>query len=203
MTQLEFFQNALANSAEVLLNYEAHVISHLKWIVEQKRDAIEKMSKGNVFNSDDICDFKDWEQEGIPHNTEFKVVAVDSEINTYSIVSMLKSTDRNLFKNLFQINVVFLRNPEDVLKSKAKLTNDEKIILKQMVGYYTLKEYRKDGENLIRLNRGLRYLKHKYNMAFRYEWSYGFNEAIDKNLLTRGLRIDSVTITKPRKDDDE
>ena len=89
MTQLEFFQNALANSVEILLNTEAHVISHLKWLIEQKRDAIEKMAKGNVFNSDDICRFDSWEQTGIPHNVELKVVAVDSEFRDYDIIEKI------------------------------------------------------------------------------------------------------------------
>ena len=203
MTQLEFFQNALANSVEILLNTEAHVISHLKWLIEQKRDAIEKMAKGNVFNSDDICRFDSWEQTGIPHNVELKVVAVDSEFRDYDIIEKLKSSDRNWFRNLFQIKVVFLRNPEDVLKSKAKLTDTEKSILKQMVDYYNLKEYQPKGEKLLRLNRDLKDLKHKYNMAFKYEWSYGFNEALDKDILKYGLRTGRVTITKPRKDEDE
>ena len=203
MTQLEFFQNALANSVEILINTEAHVISHLKWLIEQKRNAIEKMAKGNVFNSDDICKFDDWEQVGIPHNAEIKVVAVDSEFRNYDIVSRLKSADRDWFNNVFSINVIFMRDPEPILKSKAKMTDNEKSILKRMVDYYNLKEYNPSGEKLLRLNRDLKELKHKYNMAFKYQWNYGFNEIIDKDILKYGIRSDNVTITKSRKNEDE
>ena len=132
MNQLEFFQEALTNSVEILINTEAHVMSHLKWIAEEKRAAVEKMAKGKIFNYDDIGSPDDPEQSGIEHNVDMKVVAVNSQLNEYNIIRALKCSNRSWLDSLFSINVVFLRDPEPLLKSKAKLTVREANILKKM-----------------------------------------------------------------------
>ena len=203
MKQIEFFQNALANSVEILLNTETHVQAHLKWLIESKRCAIEKMAMGNVFNSDALCDYDEWEQRGLEHDTDMKVVAVFSAFSNYDLIGKLKSREKNWITNLFEIKVVFMRDPEPILKSKAKLTEMEKGILKDMSNYYQLKVYQPDGEKVLKLNQDLKYLKHKYNMAFSYSWCYGFDDILDKDFLSYGIRAKKLSITKRRNDDDD
>ena len=198
MKQIEFFQNALANSVEILLNTEAQVQSHLKWLIESKRQAIENMAKGNVFNSDDICDFEDFGQRGIEHNVEMKAVAIFSEPCDRDIISRLKYRERNWFSNLFDIKVVFLRDPGPILASRAKLTKEEKKILKDLLDYYQDDRKYPNGQKILDLSRSLSYLKHKYNMAFYYSWSYGFKEVLDKDFLLPGIRVNNTAITKRR-----
>lgn len=198
MKQIEFFQNALANSVEILLNAEAHVQSHLKWLIESKRQAIEYMAKGNVFNSDDICDFEELSQRGIEHNVEMKAVAIFSEPYSIDIISRLKYRERNWFSNLFDIKVVFLRDPGPILASKAKLTKEEKKILKVLLDYYQDDRKYPNGQKILDLSHSLWILKHKYNMAFFYSWSYGFNEVLDKDFLLPGIRVNNTVITKRR-----
>ena len=198
MKQIDFFQNALANSVEILLNTEAQVQSHLKWLIESKRQAIENMAKGNVFNSDDICDFEDFRQRDIEHNVEMKAVAIFSEPCSSDIISRLKCRERNWFSNLFDIKVVFLRDPGPILASRAKLTKEEKKILKVLLDYYQNDRKYPNGQQILDLSHSLWCLKHKYNMAFYCSWSYGFNEVLDKDFLLHGLRVDNTSITKRR-----
>lgn len=203
MKQVEFFQNALANSVEILLNTEAQVRSHLTWLIESKRQAIENMAKGNVFNSDELCNFDKWDQQGIEHNVDMKVVAVTSVYSDYDIISSLKRRGKNWIEYLFEIKVVFMRDPAPVLSSKAKLTTEEKSILKWMNEYYREKIYEPDGDRIMELNRRLTGLKHKYNMAFTYEWKYDFNDIIDKDFLVYGLRANGLIITDRQEQDDD
>ena len=181
MKQVEFFQNALANSVEILLNTEAQVRSHLTW----------------------LSNFDKWGQQGIEHNVDMKVVAVTSVYSDYDIISSLKRRGKNWIEYLFEIKVVFMRDPAPVLSSKAKLTTEEKSILKRMNEYYSEKFYEPDGDSIMELNRRLTGLKHKYNMAFTYEWKYDFNDIIDKDFLVYGLRANGLSITARQKQDDD
>lgn len=191
MNQFEFFRNAFANSAELLLNTEAHMISHLKWIAETKRQAIEKMAYGNEFNSDDICDFSEWGAKGIPHDTMMKVVKVDVELIFY----LLSDTLRCLDEQLFSIEVFFMCDPDTILKSKARLTKEEERVLKEMREYY-INGRDKDTEHLRELISDLEDLKPKYRICYNPIWSYGFEQIMEDDFLEEGLLANDVMITK-------
>lgn len=195
MKQFEFFRNAFANSAELLLNTEAHMMSHLKWIAETKRQAVEKMAYGNEFNSDDICDFDDWDQKDIPHDTMMKVVKVKVGRTAYFLIDMLKSRRNDWGGELFDIEVFFMCDPDTILKSKARLTKEEERVLKEMRGYY-INGRDKDTSHLRELISDLKDLKHKYRICFDLTWSYGFDQIMEEDFLENGLLANGVVITR-------
>lgn len=203
MKQIELFQNALANSVETLINAEAQVRSHLKWLVEQKRIAIQRRSLGKVFNSDDICVQRQLPKIG--HNVKMKVVAIGSEIKRDLYADRFKCCGKyDYFYELFDINIFFMRNPAPILDSKSRLTDREKSILKSMLKYYELSYPEPDTEMLRQLSEELRMLKHGYNMVVRYQWGYNFNDILNEDILKEGLQANNVSITdSPGNDDDD
>lgn len=198
MTQLGFFQKALANSVEILLNTEAHVISHLRWLAESKRRAIAAVAIGKDFNSDDLCDYDMWEHSYLKSNTMMRVVGVVCDINSYYLVDALKSTQRGIFNSAMTLKVNFMRNPDEILQSKAELTADEKRYLKKMKHFYKNSEYNDYHEffEMQNTNRDLRNLKHHYNILLTQEWQYNFDDVLDDDFLSNGIRSERVTIVE-------
>lgn len=201
MKQIELFQNALASSVETLINAEAQVRSHLKWLVEQKRIAIQRRSLGKVFNSDDIC----VQRQQIGHNVRMKVVAIGSEIKRDLYVDRFKCCGKyDYLSELFYINIFFMRNPAPLLDSKSRLTDREKSILKSMLKYYEFDYQEPDTEELRQLSNELRMLKHGYDMVVRHQWGYNFNDILNEDILKEGLQVNNVSITdSPGNDDDD
>ena len=196
MKQIEFFQKALANSVEILLNTEAQVTSHLRWLAETKRLAIERATKDKEFNSDDICDYDEWSQANMARDKMMRVVGVGSALNDYNLVELLKARGRGLFGKTMTLYVFFMRNPDEILQSKAKLTPDEKTYLKKMKYYYDHRDHNghQERSEMSETNQSLRELKHKYNILLKLEWQYNFNDVISDNFLTKGIRAGNVTI---------
>lgn len=193
MEQIDFFRNALANSVELLLNTEAHVRSHLNWIAETKRLAIESKLYGKAFNSDDICNYEDWEQKGIPRDTMMKVVNVEVYESVYDIISALKSRSKSWAGELFSVNVFFMCDPDTLLKSRARLTKEEERVLKEMRKFYISG---RDGNARVldELIRDLRGLKHKYEICFSLTWRYGFADIMKEDFLERGLVVQGAKL---------
>lgn len=196
MRQLEFFQKALANSVEILLNTHAQVLSHLQWLAGSKSLAIEKATKDLEFNSDDLCDYDEWSQSNMARDTMMRVVGVKSYLNDFDLVGSLRSRSRGMFSKAMTLTVYFMRDPDEILKSKAKLTDDEKIYLKMMKHLYDNRERNdaSDFQNMVETNRWLRDLKHKYNILLTLEWGFSFDDMISDDFMNNGIRTKRVTI---------
>lgn len=196
MTQLGFFQKALANSVEILLNTEAHVISHLRWLAESKRMAIAAAAIGKDFNSDDICDYDKLAHSYLKRNTMMRVVGVMCDINCYELNGWFKSRERGMF-HAMTLKVNFMRNPDEILQSKAELTADEKRYLKKMKHFYENSEYNDYYfYEMQSTNINLCNLKHHYNILLTQEWQYNFDDVLDDDFLSNGIRSKRVTIVE-------
>lgn len=188
MKQIEFFQNALANSVETLINAEAQVMSHLDWLARQKRKAIIQMTSGEVFNTYDIFNHNKLSTD------EMKIVDVEVHLDNNDIVNRLRN-DNYYPDFLFFITVTFLCDPSKILNSKAKLTDKEESILKSMRRCYQLLDLAPE-KDLFGLNRQLIELKHGYDMVESASYYYRFNEIFDKDFIKRGLMVNGIKITK-------
>lgn len=197
MNQMELFKNALTRSVESLLNAEAQVRNHIRWLAETKRYNVEKLALNNIYNSDDICDFNTWTQKGIEHNANMKVVAVCAEMEDWNIIGKIKGRENDI-NDLFEIRILFLCDPRPNLSSKKKLTDIEKSILKKMLDKYERPSYgpSSDCREIMDLNRSLNTLKHGYNMAFVGKWSFGLSEILSERFENIRLQIQNVTICK-------
>lgn len=195
MNQVELFRNALMRSVESLLNAETQVRSHIEWFAEMKRSKIEKAVLCKTFNSDDICDYYGWQRKDIEHNVEMKAVAVRTIKSDWGLISKLRSADSTT-DGLFDIRIVFLRNPRPILDSKVKLTDNEKSILKKMRDIYDspLGGKNADHEKLMRANIDLHELKHHYQMAFEGTWSFTLSDIIDEFFPNVRLKIRNESI---------
>lgn len=197
MTQLGFFQKALANSVEILLNTEAHVLSHLQWLAESKRRAIAAAAIGKDFNSDDICDYDKLAHSYLKRNTMMRVVGVVCEINCDYLTEWFKSRKCEEAMNPMTLKVNFMQNPDEILQSKAELTADEKRYLKKMKNLYENSENNDyNFYEMLSTNIDLRNLKHHHNILLTQEWQYNFNDVLSDDFLSKGIRLKRVTIVE-------
>lgn len=184
----------LANAAERLLNAEAEVLSVLRWMADKKREAITEKVAKSTFKAKDLTS-SNWRVEYLNPEAEMKIVAVESKITDYFLTDFIRDVDTRRYSNLVTLSIYFMQDPDDYLKSKKKLTDAEKKILRELKEYYDVKYInRNDGNKMDKLNSELIALKHGISIVTYAEWEYSLDKLLSDNFLFSGLRCGMTNI---------
>ena len=192
MTTLELYRQELEQSIKELFNTKAQVTAYINTLRDAKQRKIISKIVGKTYSLDDLY-AKDSYYYKYYENTEYKAVLVDSLPKSYNFVSRILDGD-----GVFDLTVLFIRNPYTILNSKLKLTEKERKLLCKLKEYWDIP----DGESrsyltykeIDNLDTDLKCLKHKLHILIQLTWSYDLNDLLQDNFTQRGLKAESVLI---------
>lgn len=187
MDHIEFLQKGLADAANNLVNAESALQRYCRILANAKCLVIGKKLIGKDFKAIDIVDRTSWETDGIKLDAMMRATIVNADLQSCYSVSVVYEGP-----TMIKLTVTFQRDPDELLKSRARLTDAEKDILKEMRGYYRLEYAQPDDKTVKELNRKLKKLKHNYNMVCRLTWNYSFNDIINSGFLTNGICTNKI-----------
>lgn len=195
METIEFYQKAFADSVQKMMDANAQVYEYLRRLMYMKENYVAKKIIGREYSALALIDsLKHWRctYEDVP----FKCIGMDSVVYNSSLYSAMCDNS-----SIIEFEVRFMRDPDTILKSRMKLTEREKQILKKMKDdFWHTNESRlpltKDYGELSRLHNELCGLKHRIGMVIECSWYYSFNELMDENFLTDGLKAQKSLFSK-------
>lgn len=190
MERQELIQNMLVNSTERLINAAAEVQNNIKWLLNIKGSLILKKTKDKEYKAGDLLAGKEsWSYKYINKEAMMKLVFLYSSIDNYYL-GHLTTTERH--RNIINLNMFFMQDPDKILKSKAKLTEAEKIILREMKEYYDASYL--DVNRIYTLDSRLVALKHRYSLVYNPSWGFTLDDLLKPNFLDMKLTCGSVII---------
>lgn len=187
METIEFYQKALADSAQKMMDANAQVYEYMRRLMYLRENYIAKKIIGREYPALDLIDsLKHWEctYENVP----FKCIGMDYTCYNSSMYSAMCDNS-----SMIELEIRFMRDPDVLLKSRLKLTEREKQLLKKMKDdFWHTYEGRlpltKNYDELSRLHNELCGLKHRIGMVIECSWYYDFSKLMDKDFLINGLR---------------
>lgn len=193
-TNIKYNQQMLSNAVESLVNAEAAVMSHLKWIGEKKRLAVIDSIKDSTYKAYNLTSGA-WYEKGIDPAAQMKPINVDVSLANHNIVNRIKENKKENWGGLITLNITFMQDPETFLGSKRKLTDMEKKLLKDLKRIYDKSDihYNRD-EKAYEINSTLRDLKHNINVVIHAQWSFTLDTILTTDFLLYGLKTDKIDL---------
>lgn len=182
---IKFYQEALSESTKALLNSSAQVLSHIEQLGEYKASDIASHIVGREYSIDSLVSSRET-YYGKYEDVPYKAVHVDSKVHRWNLVSTVMENS-----TLLTISVVFLRDPEVILSSRLKLTNEERKLLRKLREYYHVSEGHNSswysGSTVVNIGSKLSELKHHICAVVELPWSFSM-----KRLLSSSFSIGSI-----------
>ena len=193
-TNIKYNQQMLSNAVESLVNAEAAVMAHLKWIGEKKRLAVIDRIKDSTYKAYNLTS-GDWRERGIDPAAQMKPINVDVSFANHNIVNRVKENKKENWGGLITLSITFMQDPEVFLGSKKKLTDVEKKLLKDLKRIYDNGDIHYNrNEKICEINSTLRDLKHNINVVIYAQWSFTLDTILTTDFLLYGLRTDKIDL---------
>lgn len=190
MNPIRIAQQGLEEAMQKSIEAAGAMVRFTQIIAKAKEAYVKEKLMGEEFLCDDLLepgkDTYEWKYEDFKDHV-FKVVAVKTEVDSWEA---RKSYDGGACK-LFTLNIAFLRDPDEILNSKMKLTTCEIKLLKELNNYYGRNWGYRDYDDLVEIQRNLRELKHNFNLLITSYWSFPFDTITQDGFVEYGLRAQS------------
>lgn len=190
---MKFYQNALSESAKMLINSEAQIKSHVNQLGKLRAESLGKQIIGKEFPVDALLEScKDC--QGEYEKVGYKAVHVDADFNSWNLLDSIRNNS-----SILTISVVFVRDPDVILKSNIKLTDLEKKLLRKLRRYYAVSPGRNSRwfTCLDVANPGdqLPDLRNSIHAVIRLYWKCSLEQLLSEDFLTRGIKAEkSLTL---------
>ena len=189
MTPIQLLQNGLTKSAEQYLDARTNLLFYFKELGKKKAAALLKALQDHVFKTEELMGEEDWSYKYFKGEI-LKVVASDYRVENYRLDDKIINPGR--YNYPLTITIFFMRDPDEILNSKTKITDKEASLLKKLLKLYN-HENRVyiDSDEIQKyksIDSELNDLKHKYHMITYLQWSYTMEDMTEEDFLTRGIR---------------
>ena len=185
MNKIQFLQESLQHSTERLIGADAECRNLVIMLAKEKEKYVKEKINGNIFPASAILETTDISWPG-KSDVRYKVIGVDGKLLWSYKTPIQGSYDEN---NIIGLTITFMRDPQEILESKIKLTEKERFILKSLkTSYERSYMYSEDKEKINALGN----LKHEIRLAVELSWTYNFDDIMDEIFIKKGL----IAVTK-------
>lgn len=193
MNPIRIVQKGLEEATAKQIEVSAAISQYFHIIASEKEHYVRKQLLDKEFLCEDLLEpgksTYDWKYEDYEGHI-YKTVATDITVDEWEARNPYGGGKRRPFS----LEIAFLRNPDEILNSKMKLTDGEIKILKNLQKSYERKYGHADYGHLKQAQYDLRKLKHKINLLITIYWSFTFEEITEEDFLEHGLRAQSRLI---------
>ena len=192
MDRMDLYRNGLLHAAERLIQAEAECRHFADDMMKEKQAKVVKKCLGKIFKCDDIFGEGQWHADKFK-GREIRCVGVDYRLHD-NMYYTLVDQHYEWQPKMASITLHFLCDPDEYLNSRKKLTDKEKVILRDLKGCYDCRGNSRLYPKAERLGNDLLELKNFIHMYNNLKWSFSLDNLLADDFLTGFLWANNTRI---------